>query len=231
VTVPRVRNPLIVAIDTSDPDAAAALAGRLGELVGMVKVGLELFTAAGPGAVSRVRERASVFLDFKLHDIPNTVGRAARNLGGLGASFLSVHALGGTDMVRAAVDGAAEGAVAAGVEPPGIVAVTILSSLAGEELASPASLAFEAVSAGAQGVVVSGEEVEDVRRALGEEPLLVVPGIRPEGFGSNDHARVLTPRAALEKGADYLVVGRPITEASDPSAATRAVLREVGIEA
>jgi orotidine-5'-phosphate decarboxylase len=231
VTVPRVRNPLIVAVDTSDPDAAAALAGRLGELVGMVKVGLELFTAAGPGAVSRVRERAPVFLDLKLHDIPNTVGRAARNVGGLGVSFLSVHALGGTDMVRAAVEGAAEGAAAASVEPPGIVAVTILSSLAGEELASPASLAFEAVSAGAHGVVVSGEEVEDVRRALGEEPLLVVPGIRPEGFGSNDHARVLTPRAALEKGADYLVVGRPITEASDPAAATRAVLREVGIEA
>lgn len=229
--MPRVGNPLIVAVDTSHPDAAAALAGQLGELVGMVKVGLELFTAAGPGAVSRVREHAPVFLDLKLHDIPTTVGRAARNLGGLRVSFLSVHALGGADMVRAAVEGAAEGAAVAGVDPPGILAVTVLSSLAGEELASPASLAFEAVSAGARGVVVSGEDVEDVRRALGEEPLLVVPGIRPEGFGSNDHARVLTPRAALERGADYLVVGRPITQASDPAAATRAVLREAGIEA
>jgi orotidine-5'-phosphate decarboxylase len=230
VTVPRVRNPLIVALDTSDPDAAAALAERLGEVVGMVKAGLELFTAAGPDAVRRVRRHAPVFLDLKLHDIPNTVARAARNVGGLGVSLLSVHALGGTDMVRAAVEGAAEGAAAAGVDPPGIIAITVLSSLAGEELASPASLGFEAVSAGAHGVVVSGDDVEDVRRALGEEPLVVVPGIRPEGFGSNDHARVLTPRAALEKGADYLVVGRPVTEAADPAAAARAVLRECGVE-
>jgi orotidine-5'-phosphate decarboxylase len=231
VTVPRVRNPLIVAVDTSDPDRAAALAKQLGTVAAMVKVGLELFTAAGPDSVRRVREHAPVFLDLKLHDIPNTVGRAARNAGGLGVSLLSVHALGGMEMVRAALGGAAEGAAAAGVEPPGIVAITVLSSLAGEGLASPASLAFEAVSAGARGVVVSGEDVQDVRRALGEEPLLVVPGIRPEGFGSNGHARVLTPHAALEKGADYLVVGRPITEAADPAAAARAVLRECGVEA
>jgi orotidine-5'-phosphate decarboxylase len=133
-------------------------------------------------------------------------------------------------MVRAAVAGAMEGALAASAPPPGIIAITVLSSLAGEDLASPASLAFEAVSAGARGVVVSGEDVEDVRTALGPEPLLLVPGIRPQGFGSNDHARVLTPRAALEKGADYLVVGRPITEATDPAAAARAVLRECGLE-
>jgi orotidine-5'-phosphate decarboxylase len=228
--VPRVGNPLIVALDTSSTDAADSLAERLGGLVGMVKVGLELFTAAGPDAVRRVREHSPVFLDLKLHDIPTTVGRAARNVGGLGARMLTVHSLGGPDMVRAAVDGAEEGARARGVEPPRVIAITVLSSLAGEGLASPASLAFEAVTAGAAGVVVSGEDVEDVRGALGEEPLLVVPGIRPEGFGSNDHARVLTPRAALENGADYLVVGRPVTEAADPAAAARAILREAGGE-
>jgi orotidine-5'-phosphate decarboxylase len=230
VTVPRVANPLIVALDTSDPDAAAAFAERLRGLAGMVKVGLELFTAAGPDAVRGIRHHAPVFLDLKLHDIPNTVERAARNVGALRVDLLTVHALGGSDMVRAAVAGAMEGALAASAPPPGIIAITVLSSLAGEDLASPASLAFEAVSAGARGVVVSGEDVEDVRTALGPEPLLLVPGIRPQGFGSNDHARVLTPRAALEKGADYLVVGRPITEATDPAAAARAVLRECGLE-
>jgi len=229
--VPRVDNPLIVALDTSDPHSAAAMADRLRGLVGMVKVGLELFTAGGPDAVRGVRQHAPVFLDLKLHDIPNTVERAARNVGGLGVDHLTVHALGGAEMVRAAVDGATEGAAAASAPPPGIIAITVLSSLAGEGLASPASLAFEAVSAGASGVVVSGEDVEDVRTALGGEPLLVVPGIRPEGFGSNDHARVLTPRAALEKGADYLVVGRPVTGASDPAAAARAILREAGVTA
>jgi orotidine-5'-phosphate decarboxylase len=227
VTVSR-DNPLIVALDTSDLNGAVALAEQLHGLVGMVKVGLELFTAAGPDAVRRVREHAPVFLDLKLHDIPNTVERSARNVGGLGVDLLTVHALGGADMVRAAVQGSVDGASAAKASPPGIVAITVLSSLAGEGLASPASLAFEAVSAGARGVVVSGEDVQDVRTVLGPEPLLVVPGIRPEGFGGNDHARVLTPRAALERGADYLVVGRPVTGASDPSAAARAVLREAG---
>lgn len=229
--MPRVANPLIVALDTSDPDGAATFAERLSGLAGMVKVGLELFTAAGPDAVRGIRHHAPVFLDLKLHDIPNTVERAARNVRALGVDLLTVHALGGSDMVRAAVAGATEGASAASAPPPGIIAITVLSSLAGEGLASPASLAFEAVSAGARGVVVSGEDVEDVRTALGPEPLLVVPGIRPQGFGSNDHARVLTPRAALEKGADYLVVGRPVTDASDPAAAARAILRECGVEA
>jgi orotidine-5'-phosphate decarboxylase len=169
-----------------------------------------------------------VFLDLKLHDIPNTVGRAARAAGLLGPTLLTVHALGGEAMVRAAVDGAAEGADAAGFEPPRVIAVTVLSSVGGESLASPASLAFEAVSAGAAGVVVSGEDVKEVREALGDAPLVVVPGVRPGGFGSNDHVRVLTPRDALAAGADHLVVGRPITGASDPAAAARMVLAEIG---
>jgi orotidine-5'-phosphate decarboxylase len=222
-------NPLVVAIDTSDLEAAAALSAALAGAVGMVKVGLELFTAAGPSSVSRLTEHAPVFLDLKLHDIPTTVGRAARNAGRLGAAMLTVHALGGPQMVRAAVDGAAEGAKGAGTAPPQVVAVTVLSSLAEAAGASPASLAFEAVMAGARGAVVSGDDVKDVREALGQDPLLVVPGIRPSGARSNDHARVLTPSEAMAAGADRLVVGRPITESTDPAAAARAILDEIGL--
>ena len=221
-------NPLIVALDTSDLDAAAALAATVAGEVGMVKVGLELFTAAGPSSVARLAEHAPVFLDLKFHDIPTTVGRAARNAGRLGASILTVHALGGPEMVRAAVEGAAEGAADAEVAPPAVVAVTVLSSLAEAAGASPASLAFEAVTAGAGGAVVSGDDVKEVREALGEDPLLVVPGIRPSGARSNDHARVLTPVEAMEAGADRLVVGRPITESTDPAAAARVILEEIG---
>lgn len=200
-------------------------------MAGLLKVGLELFTAVGPEAVRRVRAHLPVFLDLKLHDIPTTVGRAARNAGRLGAAMLTVHALGGPEMVRAAVDGAAEGAREAGVDPPAVIAVGVLSSLAEQAGTSPASLAFEAVEAGARGAVVSGDDVRDVREALGEDVLLVVPGIRPSGLGADDHVRVLTPAEALERGADYLVVGRPITEAADPAEAARGVLREIGVEA
>jgi orotidine-5'-phosphate decarboxylase len=222
------RNPLVVALDTSDPDRAEALAASLAGVAGHLKVGLELFVAAGPAVVERIRRHAPVFLDLKLHDIPNTVERAARGAGRLGPSLLTVHALGGTEMVRAAVEGSAAGAAAAGLEPPSVLGVTVLSSLAGEELASPASLAFEAVSAGAAGAVVSGPDVSDVRLALGPGPLLVVPGIRPGGQPANDHVRVLSPGEALEKGADLIVVGRPVTGSADPAAAARAVLREAG---
>jgi orotidine-5'-phosphate decarboxylase len=222
---PPVPNPLIVAADLPDVDGAEDLARRLVGRVGMIKVGLELFTAVGPDAVSRLRGHLPVFLDLKLHDIPTTVRRAARGAGRLGASMLTVHALGGPEMVAAAVEGTAEGAGEAQAPPPAVIAVTVLSSLAEAAGASPASLAFEAVSAGARGAVVSGEDVKVVREALGRGTLLVVPGIRPAGQDGNDHARVLTPGEALEAGADYLVIGRPITEAPDPGAAAESILR------
>jgi orotidine-5'-phosphate decarboxylase len=227
VTVPP--NPLVVAVDTSDLGTAADLAASLAGVAGMVKVGLELFTAVGPSSVERLREHVPVFLDLKLHDIPTTAGRAARNAGRLGAAMLTVHALGGPEMVRATVEGAAEGAEEAGTAPPQVVAVTVLSSLAEAAGASPASLAFEAITAGARGAVVSGDDVKDVREALGEDPMLVVPGIRPSGARSNDHARVLTPSEAMAAGADRIVVGRPITESTDPAAAAEAILQEIGL--
>jgi orotidine-5'-phosphate decarboxylase len=185
-------NPLVVALDTSDLAHADALAAALEGEAGVLKVGLELFVAAGPPAMEAIRVHAPVFLDLKLHDIPNTVGRAARGAGRLGPAMLTVHSLGGGPMVEAAVTESAAGAKEAGFDPPAILAVTVLSSVGGESLASPASLAFEAVQAGAAGVVVSGDDVKAVREVLGDEPIVVVPGVRPSGAGSNDHVRVLS---------------------------------------
>ena len=220
-------NALVVALDTSDLSRAETLADTLAPEVGMLKVGLELFTAAGPEAVETVRMRAPVFLDLKLHDIPTTVGRAARNAGRLGPALLTIHSLGGPAMVEAAVRESSAGAKEAGFDAPAVLAVTVLSSIGGESLASPASLAFEAVQAGAAGVVVSGDDVKTVREVLGEEPIVLVPGVRPMGAGSNDHVRVLSPREAVAAGGDYIVVGRPVIDAPDPAAAARAVLAEI----
>jgi orotidine-5'-phosphate decarboxylase len=221
-------NPLIAAVDRSDLDEAEALGRRLAGRVAFLKVGLELFTAEGPPSVVRLAALAPVFLDLKLHDIPTTVERAARNAGRLGAGLLTVHALGGMRMVTAATEGAAKGAAEAGLEPPRILAVTVLSSVAGEDLPSPATLAFEAMKAGAAGVVVSGDDVRPVREVLGPLPLVVVPGIRPPGEPNHDQVRVLTPREALERGADLIVLGRSVAGAADPAAAVDAIRREIG---
>ena len=220
--IPRPANPLIVALDLPDLDRAESLAASLAGEVGLLKVGLELFCGSGPEAVRRIARHAPVFLDLKLHDIPNTVAGAARRCGALGVAMLTVHAVGGEAMVAAAVRGSREGAEQAGVEPPLVLAVTVLSSLA-EGPATPASLASEAREAGAHAAVVSGGDVAVVRAALGEEFGLVVPGIRPAGADGDDQVRVLTPGEAIEAGADWLVVGRPITGASDPVAAARGI--------
>lgn len=222
--MPRPANPLIVALDLSDAERAERLARDLAPHVGMVKVGLELAWATGPGVVGDVARHAPVFVDAKLHDIPTTVERAATNIAELGVAMLTVHALGGPAMMRAAVDGAERGAERAGHPRPLVVAVTVLSSMAGEELASPASLAFEARSAGVDGVVVSGADVREVRQVCGEQFCLVVPGIRPRGANGDDQVRVLTPGEALDAGADYLVVGRPITNAEDPVGVAKGIL-------
>ena len=222
--IPRPVNPLVVALDVSDLDAAERLAASLAPHASMLKVGLELIWAAGPDAVRRIAEHGAVFVDAKLHDIPTTVERAAANIASLGVAMLTVHAMGGDAMMRAARDGAERGASEAGHPTPSVVAVTVLSSQSGEDLASPASLAFEARSAGLDGVVVSGIDVEQVRAVCGEEFCLVVPGIRPHGGNGDDQVRVLTPSAALDAGADYLVVGRPITGADDPVGVARGIV-------
>jgi len=225
--IPRPDNPLIVALDVSDVSEADRLARLLAPRVGMLKVGLELAWAAGPDVVRSIAAHGPVFVDCKLHDIPTTVERAAANVARLGPRMLNVHALGGEAMMRAALEGARRGAASAGVDPPLVVAVTVLSSYAGEDLASPASLAFEAKAAGLDGVVVSGEDVESVRSACGESFCLVVPGIRPPGSNGYDHVRILTPREAIDMGADYLVIGRPLTHADDPAGVADAIVRDI----
>ena len=224
--IPPPSNPVIAALDVSDLDEADRLAAALGPEVGMLKVGFELFYAYGPEAVRRVAPHGAVFMDSKLHDIPNTVERASANIARLGVAMFNVHALGGDAMMRAAAEGARRGADAVGVPMPLVLAVTVLSSQSGEDLATPASLAWEAKEAGLDGVVVSGEDVRDVRDVCGDAFCLVVPGIRPPGTNGHDQVRVLTPRGAIERGADYLVVGRAITAAADPVGAARAIVRD-----
>jgi len=225
--IPRPDRPVIVALDVSELEEAERLAIALGPEVGMLKIGFELFWAHGPEAVRRIIPHGPVFMDSKLHDIPTTVERASANIARLGVRMFNVHALGGEAMMRAALEGAKRGADAAGVPMPLVTAVTVLSSQSGDDLASPASLAWEAKSAGLDGVVVSGEDVRDVRDACGEAFCLAVPGIRPAGTNGHDQVRVLTPSDAIERGADYLIVGRAITTAEDPVGATRAITREV----
>ena len=222
--IPPPDRPLIVALDVSDLEEAERLALLLASQVGMLKIGPELFWARGPDAVRRIEGHAPVFADSKLHDIPHTVERASANIARLGVRMFNVHALGGEAMMRAALAGAERGAAEGGHPLPLVIAVTVLSSQAGEGLASPASLAYEARASGLHGVVVSGRDVGEVREACGDGFCLVVPGVRPEGSNGDDQVRVLTPAVAIEKGADYIVVGRPITRASDPAGAARGIL-------
>ncbi len=219
--------PGIVALDRSAWHEADRLVTALGDDVDFYKVGLELFTAEGPAVVRELSGRGKrLFLDLKLHDIPNTVAGAARAAGRLGVELLTVHASGGSAMVKAAVDGARE---ASGGHTR-ILAVTVLTSHSPERL--PANyrrdvslsdlvlaLAEDALAAGADGLVCSGEEVAALRARFGAAPLLVVPGTRPPGADTQDQARVVTPRAALGAGASWLVVGRAVTAAPDPRAA------------
>jgi orotidine-5'-phosphate decarboxylase len=194
-----------------------------------VKLGLELFTAQGPAAMRRITPVAPVFLDLKLHDIPNTVAGAVRSLLPLRPAMLTLHAAGGAPMIAAA-RAAAE---SAGTDRPILLAVTVLTSLDAATLAttgvagSPAEqvlrLARLAFEAGADGLVCSPQEVAAIRTALGPGPLLVVPGVRPAGSAADDQSRTATPAEAVAAGADWIVVGRPITGAADPVAATRAI--------
>jgi len=225
--IPRPENPIVVALDVSDIDRAETLARSLEGRVGMFKIGLELFAAHGPAAVLRLRNYGPIFLDLKLHDIPNTVERAARNCARMGVAMISVHALGGEAMVRAAVRGAVQGSAGSDSPVPIVAGVTVLSSLSGEELASSASLAFAAKASGAGAVVVSGEDVRVVREVVGEAFVVVVPGIRPAGSNGHDQVRILTPEEALEAGADYLVIGRAITDSPDLAATAESILAAI----
>jgi len=224
------RDRLIVALDVSSAAAAQTLVQRIGESAGIYKVGLQLFTAEGPGLVrDLVRAGRRVFLDLKLHDIPNTVGHAVKAAADLGVHMLTVHAVGGTAMLRAATDAAGR--------KLNILAVTVLTSLSdadmpeigistglAEHALRMASLAQET---GCEGVVSSPREARLLRNALGADIAIVTPGIRPAGADTNDQQRIATPGQAIENGASHIVVGRPITHAGDPARAAQAIILEM----
>jgi orotidine-5'-phosphate decarboxylase len=215
-----------VALDAPDLDTAALWASLVTPYVSTVKIGLELYLRYGPDVVATVRGASgvNVFLDLKLHDIPNTVAGAARAVSRLRPEILTVHAAGGADMIKAAVE-AVPGTMVAGV--------TLLTSISGHDLAElgmPGTasdavrrMAVLAVRAGARGLVCSPQEVAAVRAEVGPDIALITPGIRPSGADSDDQARIATPVEAIRAGADLLVIGRPITRASDPGAAAATI--------
>lgn len=223
---------LIVALDFPEAEQALALAERIEDHCRFFKVGLELYLAEGSALVHELRHRGySVFLDLKLHDIPNTVASAVLTAAGTGASMLTVHALGGPSMLRAAVESASKLPRA-----PLLLAVTVLTSMDQDQLIavgidrSPAQevqqLAAAASAAGINGFVCSQQEAAHLRRYF-PNSTLVIPGIRPAGSQAGDQKRVATPASALAAGADFLVVGRPITRAADPVEAARALIAEM----
>jgi orotidine-5'-phosphate decarboxylase len=214
-----VRNRLAIALDVEDLDRADQLAKEVAPWFGVAKVGLELYSAAGPEAVARMRALdLEVFADIKLHDIPTTVGRAARVLGRQGVRYLNFHAAGGVDMLRAGVEGLAEGARDAGHAPPTPIAVTVLTSDA-DAGAFDARLAA-AIEAGCQGVVCSVREVERVHAARADF-VTIVPGVRFAQGDNHDQARVGTPESVARAGGDVLVIGRAVTRAPDPRVAAK----------
>ena len=235
--MPDGKSRIAVALDASDRGRILELARLVAGEAGVLKVGLEAFCAHGPALVAEVAALAPVFLDLKLHDIPNTVGGAAAAAARTGASLLNVHAGGGREMMRVAGERAREAASVAGFPAPQVIAVTVLTSLDAAALAevgfdgSPQTaalrLAVLAKESGLDGVVCSPEEIVAIRAACGPGFLLVVPGIRPTGSAAADQKRIATPGSAAKAGADLLVIGRPITGAADPAAAAREIAREI----
>jgi orotidine-5'-phosphate decarboxylase len=228
---------LFCAIDTVDVVRALQTGRALAGVVDGLKLGLEFFVANGPAGIAKVQELGlPIFLDLKLHDIPNTVAGAMRAVASLGVEITTIHASGGLEMMQAALDGAHDGA-GSRTSPPKIVGVTVLTSLGEDDLSQigqigpvadqVAKLADLTVEAGLAGIVSSAREIALLRRRLGAEPLMVVPGLRPSWASAQDQKRVVTPGDAVRLGADILVIGRPITEAADPADAASRILAEV----
>ncbi len=232
------RTRIFCALDSADLEGVRALAQSIAGAVDGLKLGLEFFTARGPDGIRDIAELGlPIFLDVKLHDIPNTVAGAIRSLAPLAPYYLTLHAAGGEEMLRAARDAAHEEAARLTLTPPRLLAVTVLTSLdegdltqqgvagpAGEQVVRLAELALRAEI---DGIVSSPREIEAIRAACGEGFDIVVPGIRPGGGGADDQKRVMTPGEAVRAGASALVIGRPITAAADPAQAAAEIRQEV----
>ena len=228
------RDRLIVALDVSSATQARQIIQSIGESANTYKIGKQLFTAEGPQIVrDLVSSGRKVFLDLKFHDIPNTVAAAVTEAAKLGVSMLTVHASGGSKMLKAAAEAAAQSA-----SKPLVLAVTVLTCLSAADLSEVGfkgnviteviMLGSLARNAGCGGLVASALEARELRRELGEDFAIVTPGVRPAGTAVGDQARVLTPKEAIAAGATYLVVGRPILQAADPAQAAKEIVREIG---
>jgi orotidine-5'-phosphate decarboxylase len=239
MTDPEIRNPIVVALDVDTAEQALGLVDRLRGSVGLFKVGKQLFTAAGPEIVRNILAKGEqVFLDLKFHDIPNTVAKAGIEAVRLGVTIFNVHALGGTKMLRAVVQEVNETAERERMRRPLILGVTILTSHTQESLTEVGierrvedevvHLARLCAGAGIDGVVASPHEIVPIRQAVSDANFVILtPGVRPAGTAANDQSRVMTPAEAIRAGANYLVIGRPITEAADPVRAARGILEEI----
>lgn len=233
------RRRLILALDLPTGDAALRLADHLRPELAWVKVGLQLFGAEGPDVVRKlVSMGLNVFVDLKLHDIPNTMARAGESLAALGTGMFTTHAAAGHDALRETANAVAAAPAGPGGRRPMVLAVTVLTSFSAEAFSAvvgrecqPAGevprLGRLAVGAGADGLVASPMEIRTLREAIGDDPVLVIPGIRPAGSSTDDQQRIATPASALRDGADYLVVGRPIAKADDPREALLRILDEM----
>ncbi|MTI84638.1 MAG: orotidine-5'-phosphate decarboxylase [Firmicutes bacterium] len=233
---------LIVALDVDSKERALELARVLTPQVDMFKVGMELFYSCGPDLIHTIRELgAKIFIDLKLHDIPNTVSRAVKVLTRYGAEIINVHAAGGTEMMQAAARAAGEEAVRLGIRRPRVIAVTVLTSLGQEEFNNQIGItgsieervklwAKMAQDSGLDGVVASAREAAAIRQMCGKQFIIVTPGIRPAGSAAGDQKRIVTPADALKAGSTYLVVGRPVTAAEDPAAAARQIIDEMSLK-
>lgn len=231
---------LVLALDVDDFSSAKGLVDKLKDYVGVFKVGSQLFTSEGADIVSMIRQSGSkVFLDLKFHDIPNTVKGAAESATKLGVYMFNIHTSGGYEMMKAAADAARETSIKLGIKKPLVLGVTILTSIDQQALEREIGLnktvkeqvvhlAKLAKSAGLDGVVASAQEIKEIRASCGEDFIILTPGIRPAGEELNDQKRIMTPKQALEQGADFIVIGRPIRNAKDPIKAAKNILNEMG---
>ncbi len=232
------KNPLIVALDVSSQKKALEICNQLKGQVGFFKIGLQLFLAEGRDVVEEIkRTENDVFLDLKLHDIPNQVAGACREIVKMGVSMFTIHTHGGYEMMKWAAEATREEALKLNVKPPLVLGVTVLTSLDNKDLTEMGiarrvseqviGLATTAMKAGLDGVVASPNEVSKLRQIIGEDKIIVVPGIRPKGNATIDQKRVMSPSEAMVAGANYIVIGRPIIKADEPAIKTREILNEI----